>query len=96
MVTHLELYVTPATGPVPSTPDYERRTRLGAIRIRRDAADVARRQACDAHLAGNYGDAHRLHAEADLHEDAIERYMREIGLINVDEDRKLTKVPPAA
>ncbi len=77
---------------VSGSADYERRFRLGAIRVRRDAADEARRQACDAFLAGDFGSAYRLHVEADQHEDAIEHYSIEIGLINLDMLRQFPRV----
>lgn len=92
MATRLELFATPETALEPSSPDYERRLRLGAIRVRRDAADDARRRACDADLLGDLGTAYRLHVEADRHEDAITQYMLEIGLLNMDELRSYGQV----
>jgi hypothetical protein len=65
-----------------TTSNYERGWRLGAIRIRREMAELVRRKACDAHLLGKIGEAYRLHDEADRHDEAIERYVRQIGVLN--------------
>lgn len=64
-----------------TTPAYARGIRLGAIRVRRDLADECRRIACDAHLAGDLGQALCMHSEADQAEAEIERLSREIGEI---------------
>ena len=74
--------VLPASPALPgSTPAYARGIRLGAIRVRRDLADECRRIACDAGMAGDLGEAHRMHCEADLAEAEIERLAYEIGEI---------------
>lgn len=74
--------VVPTTRSIPgTTPAYARGIRLGAIRVRRALADECRRNACDAGLAGDLGEACRLHFVADQAEAEIERLSREIGEI---------------
>ncbi len=89
MAKLFDLYTTPSSRPASAVAEYELRLRLGAIRVRRDAADHARRLACDAHLAGELGKAYGLHIEADRHEDAITQYLLEIVSIDVEEPLKL-------
>lgn len=74
--------VLPAVTAIPgTTPAYARGLRLDAIRVRRDLADECRRDACDAGLANDLGEACRLHGVADLAETEIQRLSREIGEI---------------
>jgi hypothetical protein len=50
---------------------YAQRFKLGAIRVRRDCADNARRRATDASLRNDFLVSEMLHAEADHHETEI-------------------------
>lgn len=67
---------------IPRTAAYEAGWRLGAIRIRREAADDLRRQAANAHFAGRVDEALSLHRRADEHDAVIQRYSAQIGRIN--------------
>ena len=58
---------------------YSQRLKLGAIRVRRDFADQARRQAIAAALLNDYRACEMLHAEADQHEAAIIAAAQELG-----------------
>jgi hypothetical protein len=58
---------------------YTQHLKLGAIRVRRDYADQARRQATDAALLNDYLACEMLHAEADQHEAAIIAALQELG-----------------
>ena len=57
---------------------YSRGWRMGAIRVRREAAEEARRQACEAYNANDYDASLHLHTVADRHEAQIDRYAEEI------------------
>lgn len=58
---------------------YTQRLKLGAIRVRRDLADEARRRAVAAALINDHRGCEMLHAEADRHEAAIIDAARELG-----------------
>ena len=57
---------------------YSRGWRMGAIRVRREAAEDARHQACEAYNANDYDASLHLHMVADRHDAQIERYALEI------------------
>lgn len=59
---------------------YAQRFRLGAISVRRESADEARRQAIEAAMLNDLRTSEMLHAEADRHEAAIITAMRELAL----------------
>ncbi|HEY1719850.1 MAG TPA: hypothetical protein VGG27_01295 [Magnetospirillaceae bacterium] len=61
---------------------YSQRLKLGAIRVRRDMADDARRRAVSAALINDHRECEMLHAEADRHEAAIIEAARELGQAN--------------
>ncbi len=59
---------------------YTQRLKLGAISVRRDCADQARKQAIQAALLNDLRLCEMLHAEADQHEAAIIEAIREMAL----------------
>jgi hypothetical protein len=59
---------------------YTQRLKLGAIGVRRDCADHARRLAVEAALLNDLRLCEALHAEADLHEAAIIEAIKEMAL----------------
>ena len=59
---------------------YTQRLKLGAIGVRRDCADHARRAAVEAALANDLRLSEMLHTEADQHEAAIIEALREMDL----------------
>jgi hypothetical protein len=59
---------------------YTQRLKLGAIGVRRDCADAARRQAIQAALLNDLRLCEMLHAEADQHEAAIIEAIKEMAL----------------
>ncbi|HLY90226.1 MAG TPA: hypothetical protein VKQ27_14690 [Acetobacteraceae bacterium] len=59
---------------------YTQRLKLGAIGVRRDCADQARRQAIQAALLNDLRLCEMLHAEADQHEAAIIEAIKEMAL----------------
>lgn len=59
---------------------YTQRLKLGAIAVRRDCADQARRLAIKAALLNDLGLCEILHAEADKHEAAIIEAIQEMTL----------------
>ena len=59
---------------------YTQRLKLGAIGVRRDCADQARRQAIKAALLNDLRLCEMLHAEADQHEAAIIEAIKEMAL----------------
>lgn len=64
---------------VPTTAAYEIGLSLGAISVRREDADKARRLACDAFNLGEIGESVRLHLEADQHLSEIAKHAERIG-----------------
>ena len=70
---------------------YTQRLKLGAIGVRRECADAARRQAIQAALLNDLHLSEMMHAEADRHEAAIIDAIREMAL---DETMVVT-APPA-
>jgi len=59
---------------------YMQRLKLGAIGVRRDCADHARRLAVQAALLNDHRLCEALHAEADQHEAAIIEAIKEMAL----------------
>ena len=59
---------------------YTQRLKLGAIGVRRDCADQARRQAIQAALLNDLRLCEMLHAEADQHEAAIIEAIKEMAM----------------
>ena len=59
---------------------YTQRLKLGAIGVRRDCADQARRLATQAALLNDLRLCEMLHAEADQHEAAIIEAIKEMAL----------------
>lgn len=59
---------------------YTQRLKLGAIGVRRDCADQARRLAVQAALLNDLRLCEMMHAEADLHEAAIIEAIKEMAL----------------
>lgn len=59
---------------------YTQRLKLGAIGVRRDCADQARRLAIQAALLNDLHLCEMMHAEADQHEAAIIEAIREMAL----------------
>ena len=59
---------------------YTQRLKLGAIGVRRDCADQARRLAIQAALLNDLRLCEMLHAEADQHEAAIIEAIKEMAL----------------
>ena len=59
---------------------YTQRLKLGAIGVRRDCADQARRLAIQAALLNDLRLCEMMHAEADQHEAAIIEAIREMAL----------------
>ena len=59
---------------------YTQRLKLGAIGVRRDCADHARRLAIQAALLNDLRLCEALHAEADQHEAAIIEAIKEMAL----------------
>lgn len=59
---------------------YTQRLKLGAISVRRDCADQARRQAIQAALLNDLRLCEMLHTEADQHEAAIIEAIKEMAL----------------
>ena len=59
---------------------YTQRLKLGAIGVRRDCADHARRLAIQAALLNDHRLCEALHTEADQHEAAIIEAIKEMAL----------------
>ena len=59
---------------------YTQRLKLGAIGVRKDCADQARRLAVQAALANDMSLCEMMHAEADKHEAAIVDAIRDMAL----------------
>ncbi len=59
---------------------YTQRLKLGAIGVRRDCADQARRLAIQAALLNDLHLCEMMHAEADQHEAAIIEAIKEMAL----------------
>lgn len=59
---------------------YTQRLKLGAIGVRRECADHARRMAVEAALLNNLRLCEMMHAEADQHEAAIIEAIKEMAL----------------
>ena len=59
---------------------YTQRLKLGAIGVRRDCADQARRMAIQAALLNDLRLCEMLHAEADQHEAAIIEAIKDMAL----------------
>lgn len=59
---------------------YTQRLKLGAIGVRRECADHARRMAVEAALLNNLRLCEIMHAEADQHEAAIIEAIKEMAL----------------
>ena len=59
---------------------YTQRLKLGAISVRKDCADQARRKAVQAALMNDLWLSEMMHAEADQHEAAIVQAIIEMGL----------------
>jgi hypothetical protein len=76
---------------------YNQRLMLGAIRVRRDFADQARKSAIAAALLNDYRACEALHAEADQHEAAIIAAAQQLGSSAQSPlpriSRKLAQVP---
>jgi hypothetical protein len=64
--------------PTPNTA-YAVGWRLGAIRVRRESAEITRQQAIQAYNAGAHDEALHLHQVADQHEERIRKYSEAIG-----------------
>jgi hypothetical protein len=62
---------------------YNQRLKLGAIRVRRDFADEARKRAVEASLRNDHRACEAHHAEADRHEAAIVEAARAFNLPGV-------------
>ena len=71
---------------------YTQRFKLGAISVRKDCADQARRKAVQAALANDLWLCEQMHAEADQHEAAIVEALREMAL--ADDFPKSKSVTP--
>jgi len=71
---------------------YTQRLKLGAISVRKDCADQARRMAVQAALKNDLRMCEMMHAEADLHEAAIIEAIKEMAL--TDSSPKSGSVTP--
>lgn len=69
---------------------YTQRLKLGAIGVRRDCADQARRMATQAALLNDLRLCEMMHAEADQHEAAIIEAIKEMAL----EQPAIVNTPP--
>ena len=66
---------------------YQQSLKLGAIRVRREFAEEARRRAMAAASVNDWRASEAFHDEADQHEDAIIKATAEFG-------RSIVVVPP--